>query len=393
MKKALKIFFKTLLVVFIILNLLIIFSGRSYMYKGVINTYLKGRSMPSALEYHIFENRKIAATSPKPWVLSKLYNTAQIPSDIESHMKEVQTHAFVIIKNDSLIHEQYWDGFSDTSHTNSFSMSKSYVGTLLGCALRDGYIKSLDEPVSNYIPEFKNDWRSKITLRNLVTMTSGIKFDENYGSPFAFPAEGYYGTDLYKTTVKYDEKEYEPGTVYRYLSGNSALLGYCITKAVGKPLSDYLSERLWSPMGCERDAYWSLDKKDGQEKAFCCINSNVKDFARMGKLFLHFGNWDGKQLLDSSYVANSWVPFHCKETDGSPNHTYSYSWYLTEYKGLRVFYMRGILAQYVICLPEKNMVIARLGRKNRPKGPEHCPPDVAYAIDAALKMYDNKIEE
>src|ERR1700752_3852726 len=126
MKKALKIILKSLLVVFIIANLLIIFSGRTYMYKGVFNTYFKGRSMPSALEYHIFENRKIAATSPKPWILSKLYNTSQIPADIEAHLKEVQTHAFVVIKNDSLIHEQYWDGFSDTSHTNSFSMSKSY---------------------------------------------------------------------------------------------------------------------------------------------------------------------------------------------------------------------------------------------------------------------------
>lgn len=392
MKKALKIFLKSFVALIVILNLIIVFSGRSYLYKGVYNTYLQGRSKPSALEYHIFENRKIIAENPKPWPLGLEYNTSKIPQEIETHFREVKTHAYVIIKQDSLIHEQYWDGFSDTSHTNSFSMSKSYVATLLGCAFRDGYIKSLDEPVWHYIPEFKNDWRSTITLRHLATMTSGIKFDEDYSNPLAYPAEGYYGTDLYKTSIKYDEKEYEPGKVYRYLSGNSALLGYCISKAVKKTLSEYLSERLWSPMGCEHEAYWSLDHKDGQEKAFCCINSNVKDFARMGKLFLHFGNWDGTQLLDSSYVANSWVPFHCKETDGSDNHTYSYGWYLTEHKGLRVFYMRGILTQYVICLPEKQMVIARLGRKSRPKTEVHCPPDVAYAIDAALAMYDHKRE-
>ena len=390
MKKALNIFWKSLLVLFILANLGIIISGRSYLYKGIYNTYLKGRSMPSATEYLIFENRKINATAPQPWLVSKEYNTATIPPDIETHFKEVETHAFVIIKNDSLIHEQYWDGFNDTSHTNSFSMSKSYVSALLGCALKDGIIKSIDEPVCNYIPEFKNDWRSAITLKQLVSMTSGIGFDESYGSPFAFPAEGYYGTDLYGTCMKYTEKEYEPGRVYHYLSGNTALLGYCITKATGKTLSQYLSERLWSPMGCEQNAYWSLDKKDGQEKGFCCINSNAKDFARMGKLYMHSGNWNGKQLIDSDYVAKSIVAYDCNEIDGTKNHTYGYAWYVTVYKGLKVYYMRGILNQYVICLPEKNMIICRLGRKKRAKSLLHCPPDAGYAIEAALKMYGGK---
>lgn len=389
MKKALKIILKSLLVLLVLANLFIILSGRFYLYKGVANTYLKGRKMPSATEYPIFENRKIEATNPSSWIKSAKFNTSHLSQESEGHFKEVETHALVIIKNDSLIHEQYWDGFSDTSHTNSFSMSKSYVSALLGCALKDGYIKSIDEPVSTYIPEFKNGWRSKITLKHLVSMTSGIAFNENYGNPMAFPAEGYYGTDLYATSVKYEEQEFQPGTVYRYLSGNTALLGYCITRAVGKSLSQYLSERLWSPLGCEHNAYWSLDHKDGQEKGFCCINSNAKDFARMGKLYLHYGNWNGKQLIDSTYVANSINPTDSKETDGSKNHSYGYSIYITEYKGMKVFYMRGILSQYIICVPEKNLVICRLGRKSRPKTPDHCPPEVGYCIDAATLMYGN----
>jgi CubicO group peptidase (beta-lactamase class C family) len=389
MKKALKIILKTLVVLLILINVFILVSGRFYLYKGISNTYLKGRKMPSATEYQIFENRKINAKSPMAWLKSAKYNTGHLSQESEEHFKEVETHALVIIKNDSLLHEQYWDGFSDTSHTNSFSMSKSYVSALLGCALKDGYIKSIDEPVATYIPEFKNDWRSKITLKHLVSMTSGIAFNEAYGNPFAFPAEGYYGTDLYATSVKYTEQEFEPGAVYRYLSGNSALLGFCITRATGKSLSQYLSERLWSPLGCEHHAYWSLDKKDGQEKAFCCINSNAKDFARMGKLYLHYGNWDGKQLIDSTYVVNSINPTNSKEIDGSKNHSYGYAFYLTEYKGMKVFYMRGILSQYVICVPEKNLVICRLGRKSRPKTSDHCPPEIGYCIEAATQMYGN----
>lgn len=390
MKRFLKFLWKSVLVILLILNLLILFTGRTYLYKGVYNTYFKGRSMPSATEYQIFDNRKITALFPQSFLKSTKYNTHRLPKNIEDRFAEVETHAFVIIQNDSLIHEQYWDGFSDTSHTNSFSMAKTYVSALLGCALQDGYIKTIEEPVSKYIPEFKNDWRSAITLKHLVSMTSGIKFDESYGSPFAFPAEGYYGKDLYATCLKYTEKEYEPGSVYHYLSGNSAILGFCIKKAVGKSLSSYLSERLWSPLGCEQDAYWSLDDKDGQEKGFCCINSNVKDFARLGLLYLHAGNWHGKQLIDSNYVFASTKPFDSKEMDGSKNHTYGYAWYLTEHKGLKIFYMRGILSQYVICVPEKKLVIARLGRKSRPKSPQHCPPDAAYCIDAALEMIEGK---
>jgi len=303
-------------------------------------------------------------------------------------MKEVASHALVIIKNDTLIHEQYWDNFSDTSHTNSFSMAKSYTGSLLGFAIQDGFIKSIHEPVSTYIPEFKNDWRSKITLQHLVSMTSGIAFDENYVNPFSFPAEGYYGTDLLKASVSYDKMASEPGTVYKYLSGNTALLGYCIMKAIHKPLATYLSEKLWGPLNCEHDAYWSLDKKGGLEKAFCCINSNAKDFARMGKLYMNYGNWEGKQLLDSSFITSSIAPFNCNEEDCSPNHTYGYAWWLTEYKGLRVYYMRGMLGQYVICVPEKKLIICRLARKRRTPGTTHYPLDVGYCIDAALTMYE-----
>jgi len=390
MKRILTFFLKTLLVLFILVNGIVLCSGRWYLYKAVYSTYLKGQTGPSAIEYQIFENRKIESLSPQKWLVSPQYNTQQVSSQFEQRMKEVEAHAFVIVRNDSLLHEQYWDGYSDTSHTNSFSMAKSYTGALLGCAIKDGYIKSIDEPVYTYIPEFKDGWRSRITLKHLVTMTSGIAFDESYANPFSFPAEGYYGTDLLAACTQYKKMASEPGTIFNYLSGNTALLGHCITKAVRKPLADYLSEKLWAPMGCEHSAYWSLDRKDGLEKAFCCINSNARDFARMGKLYLHQGNWNGTQLVDSNYVKQSVIPFDCMETDSTQNITYGYSWWLTEYKGLRIFYMQGMLGQYVICVPEKNLVICRLSRKRRPHGKDHTPLDVGYCVDEALRMYVTK---
>jgi CubicO group peptidase (beta-lactamase class C family) len=388
-KKSIKYLAIILLVIFLAINAIILFSGRWYLYKAIGTTYLQGKSGPSATEYQIFESRKIVALNPKPWPKSKYYNTKNLSPYLDSVMRRVESHALVIIKNDTLVHEQYWDDFRDTSHTNSFSMAKSYIGALLGFAIQDGFIKSVNEPASKFISEFKNDWRSKITLEHLVTMSSGIDFDESYANPFSYPAEGYYGTDLLTASTRYDKMASEPGTVYKYLSGNTALLGYCITKAINKPLATYLSEKLWTPINCEQSAYWSLDTKDGLEKAFCCINSNAKDFARMGKLYMHYGNWNGQQLLDSTYVRNSISPFNCNEEDCKPNHTYGYAWWLTEYKGLTVFYMQGMLGQYVICVPEKKLIITRLSRKRRAnKGKNHYSVDVAYCIDAALSMYD-----
>ncbi len=387
MKSKLKIFFKIIILIIVVLNLLILVTGKLYLYKGVYNTYLKGRMMPNNSEYAIFDYRKIEARKPQPWPKSIKYNTATLSTGFENLFKEIETHAFVIIKNDSLIHEQYWEAYSDTSHTNSFSMAKSYIGALLGCALKEGFIKDINQLVNTFIPEFKNDWRQKITFKHLVTMTSGIYFDESYGNPFSFPAEGYYGEDLYKTCTKYDENEFEPGTIFNYLSGNTGLLGYCITKATHKTLSEYLSEKLWTPMGCEYTAFWSLDKKDGFEKAFCCINSNAKDFARLGQLYLNYGNWNGHQLIDSAYIKESITPFDCNELDGCKNRTYGYAWWLTNYKNMDVYFMRGILGQYVICIPQLKMVICRLGNKGSGNGNKHWPPDVEHCIEAAMQMY------
>ncbi|MBS1636540.1 MAG: serine hydrolase [Bacteroidetes bacterium] len=380
-----KFLLKTILVLILVLNLIILFSGRWYLWKGIANTYLVGRSGPSATEYTIFENRRIDAGTSQAWPISGAYNTRTLSPDLEEKFKQIKSHALVIIRNDSILHEQYWDGFSDTSHTNSFSMAKTYVGVLLGCALKDGSIKSLDEPVSTYIPAFKEGAKAKITLRHLVTMTSGIDFNESYANPFAYPAEAYYSTDLMKATLKYDAGS-EPGKAFKYLSGNTTLLGYCISAATHKPLAQYLSEKLWKPMGCEHPAYWSLDKKDGVEKAYCCINSNARDFARLGKLALHHGNWNGQQLVDTAYIDEAVKPFPCIDADtGEPNKKYGYSWWVTEYNGLKIFYARGILMQYIICIPEKNMIICRLGRERRPKSNDYCPVDVTYCVQAALQ--------
>ena len=239
--------------------------------------------------------------------------------------------------------------------------------------------------MGDFLPEYKEGDKSKITIRHLVTMSSGINFDESYINPIGFAAEAYYGSDLRKLLLKYDAEK-EPGKQFEYLSGNTQLLGFVLSKATGMSVSDYASEKLWKPLEAEHDAYWSLDHKDGDEKAYCCFNSNARDFARVGKLYLDSGRWDTTQVVPENYVLESIVPAPTMD-DGSPNQRYGYSWWLMpNYKGHSIFYMRGVLGQYTIMIPEKKMIVVRLGRRRELTAVNGHPTDLYWYIDAALEM-------
>lgn len=387
MKKFFKRTGYFLLFVIVAANLFIVFTGRFYLYKGIWNTYLQGRSGPAVGEYAIFDNREIKNGTAQPWALSANYNKNTIPADLLAKMAEINTGAFIVIRHDSILHEQYWGEFTNQSYTNSFSMAKTVVSVLLGCAMQDGMIQSLDQPVGDFLPEYKNGDFAKITLRNLVDMNSGIAFDEDYVNPLAYPAEAYYGSDLRELTMGYTTVNGPPGQTFKYLSGNTQLLGFVLMKATGKSLADYASEKLWIPMGCEHPAFWSLDAEGGNEKAFCCINSNARDFARIGQLYLDSGRWNGKQIVPEAYALESRVPTGMKNSDGTPCVTYAHAWWMIpEYQGHHIFYARGILGQYVIAIPDLDMIVVRLGEKRLPNDSDEIPADVYYYLDAALGM-------
>jgi CubicO group peptidase (beta-lactamase class C family) len=388
--KVLKKIGKWLLVILILLNIAILVSGRTYIYKAIANTYLKGRGGPSIDEYEIFAKREVPAGNPMPWKVSPSLNAEKISEDHQKQFDEMETVAFLVVKEDQIIHEQYWDGYGADSYTNSFSMAKTFVSMLVGVALQEGKIQSLDQPVGDFIPEYKVGKRASITIRHLLTMSSGIDFDENYASPLAYPAAAYYGSDLNELTMSYDVAE-NPGKTFRYLSGNTELLAFVLEKATGMKLSQYMSEKIWKPVGAEKPAYWSLDNDNGVEKAYCCFNSNARDFARLGKLYLDTGQWNGQQVIPADYVLKSVEVADLQDPEGKQIDNYGFSWWLLpDYKGHRIFYARGILGQYIICIPDQKMVVVRLGRKReKRKGNDH-PLDLFYYIDAALEMYAKK---
>jgi CubicO group peptidase (beta-lactamase class C family) len=376
------------MIIFVVVNMMIIVSGKTYLYKGLANTYFKGRSSVSIDDYPIFDNRTVKAGTGRDWLFGKDYNLSKIPAKYVPEMEQLGTIAYLVIKDDSIRHEEYWNGYSDTSHTSSFSMAKTFVSILVGIAVEEGKIKSIDEPVGDFIQEYKEEDKGKVTIRHLLTMSSGINFTEDYKNPLGFPAEAYYGTNLRELIFRYDAVE-EPGKKYEYLSGNTELLSFVLSKAVGMSISDYASEKLWKPIEAEHDAYWSLDHKDGDEKAFCCFNSNARDFARIGKLYLDSGRWNGKQVVPEKYVLESIHPAPTFDKDlNSKNNRYGYSWWLLpSYKGHNIFYARGILGQYIIMIPDMKMIVVRLGKQRSQQQINGHPVDLYHDIDAALEMY------
>jgi CubicO group peptidase (beta-lactamase class C family) len=260
----------------------------------------------------------------------------------------------LIIKNDSIWFEKYFDGFGKKSQTNSFSMAKSITSALLGKAIDDGFINNLEQPVGDFYPQYAN---TGLTVGDLSSMASGLDWDESYSNPFGMTARAYYDSDLAETILKLKVVD-TPGVRYKYLSGNTELLAMVLQTATKRQLANYLEESFWQPMGFENPAIWQIDDEENRlVKAYCCLGSNARDFARFGKLYKDFGKWNGRQLLDSAFVAKSIRP----RFPESPE--YGYGFWLSDFLEKKIFAMRGILGQYVIVIPEDDLIIVRLGHQ------------------------------
>jgi CubicO group peptidase (beta-lactamase class C family) len=341
--------------ILILLVLLLYITGYSYLLTAIRTIYFNGHVTAFLEDYHYFENRTIQKGQPQPWPVATDYNKVKSTDALEAVHKQIGTVAFLVIKNDSLWHESYYDGYGKNSKSNSFSMAKSYVSAALGKAIMEGKIKSLDQKVSDFFPQFKNDKAANMTVGDLSSMSSGLNWDEDYYSPFSITTRSYFDENLDQCILGLKCTE-DPGKSYNYLSGNTQLLAMVIEKATGQSLADYVSDKFWKPLGAENEALWQTDKKDGTVKAYCCIASNARDFARMAKLYEHHGKWNGQQILDSAFIAKSTMPRFAD----SPQ--YGYGWWLAEFKGKKIFYMRGHLGQYTIVVPEDKLIIVRLGK-------------------------------
>lgn len=379
--KLIKNLLKGILILFALLIATLYLTDTDYLLKAVRTIYMQGYTTAFLDDYHKFDNRVVKNGTPQPWPNHADYNRAKETERLNKANKDWGTIAYVIIKNDSIWFENYYDGYNKDSKTNSFSMAKSYVSGLMGKAIMEGYIKSLDQPVCDFIPEFCEGKAAKMTVGDLSSMSSGTNWDEAYYSPLSITTRAYFDDDLEKVILglKMDK---EPGTAFKYASGDTQMLAMVIEKATGKKLYDYLTESFWKPLGSENETLWQVDSDDHDlVKAYCCIASNAKDFARFGKLYKDHGKWNGKQVLDSTFVAKSIQPVF----PSSPE--YGYGWWLKNHNEKHFFMMRGHLGQYVIVQPEDNVIIVRLGHQKSPdQGTTTFTEDISVYIDEAYQM-------
>jgi len=388
MKKVCKILLRTILVIIAILALAIAglyIAGHGYMVPALRFTYLKGYKTTNIDDHSYFKNNVIKAGTPQFWPLHEDYNKVQLPDILRKELEDFQSIGFAVMKDGKLLYEEYWDGYSDKSLTNSFSMAKTVTTMLLGKAIEQGYVKSLDQPVTDFIPEFLNDSLGRLcTVGDLSAMRSGFDWSEEYYSPFNPTTEAYFGNDIERMLLKRKFVS-RPGGHFNYLSANTQLLAIVLKRATGKNLADYLSEEFWQPMGMEKDALWSLSR--GLEKSFCCIHSNVRDFAKLGQLLLQQGNWNGQQLLDTAFVERMVTPNEAAFDPGEPR-KYGYSIWTDEVHQPAFYALLGHLGQRVIVVPDENLVIVRLGKvkDKRPLGRGHLETDIYYFVDEVMGM-------
>ncbi len=362
--KKLKILFVTLGVLFLIYALLWI-SPYNYLIKGVSLTYLKGEKSPTYKDWVDFDLRPISNDLSKKFTTVKAEKTIELNPDLLKMLTKTQSGSYLVYKNDTLISENYFDGSTDSSRTNSFSMAKTITTLLVQMAIQDKLIGSWDDKVIDYLPWIKGEYAKELTLRHLSTMTAGLNWDESYLSPFGITAKAYYSNDIEGVMRTVDVVE-KPGEKFEYQSGSTQLLGFVLQAAINegnknnrvavKTISEFAQERLWKRIGAEYPAYWSLDKENGKELSYCCFDATSRDFGKLGLLVMHHGkNYMGEQLVDSSFLAMAQQPYKSLN--------YGHSFWLGEIGGIKFSYFQGLGGQYIV-LPKdnENMVVVRTGK-------------------------------
>lgn len=253
--------------------------------------------------------------------------------------------SMLVIRNDTLLYRFNGQNTTLEELHPSYSVAKSFTSALVGIAISEGYISSVNQKVIDFVPELKHiPMSEKLEIEHLLNMTSGFRLK------LKSVTELYYGNDVLKP-LKWVEFAHEPGTYQEYVNLNVQLLGLILHRATGAKPSEYLSEKLWKPMQACTDALWTSDK-NGEDKTFCCMGATAVDYAKFGRLFLNNGNWDGKQIVPAEWVERS----ISRDTTNGSSFGYNYLWHIGE-KAYGDYMADGMYKQHIYVHPEKRIII------------------------------------
>lgn len=298
------------------------------------------------------------------------YKGQKIRADFEAFLQSTGTTAFVVIKDDTVIYEKYLNGYQRDSISRSFSVTKSITSALIGIAIDEGYIKSVHDPFTRYILELEGKGFDEITIKDLLMMTSGLKFSYG-GFPWNDETILYYTPNLRKYVLGHLFKQEQPKKHFHYNNYNTVLLSIILERTTHKTLSAYLEEKIWKPLGMEYPALWSMNsEEDGLESTPSGLNARAIDFAKIGRLFLADGLWNGKRIISQKWVQDSVTPTSVENVDYYPayvkkqNMYYKYQWWGHPISADNFNYFAdGHLGQYIYVCPKKKLIIVRFGKK------------------------------
>jgi CubicO group peptidase (beta-lactamase class C family) len=302
--------------------------------------------------------------------------------DLTAFLDRTETTGFLVVYRGAITHEEYRQSADEASPFTSWSMAKSVLSALIGIAVEEGHIASIRDPIGTYVPALAGSGYADVPIGDALTMSSGIAFDEDYDNPLSdinilFIRAMAMGVPAEETLADL-ERLREPGTYNDYVSSDSMALGLVLENATGMPVSDYLSSRLWGPMGAEADASWSIDRT-GREFALCCLNATLRDWARFGRLYLEGGNREGRQIVPETWVTASVNPEapHLQPGDNPASFWtfgYGYKWWIPE-DPRGDFLAIGVWGQFIYVDPTREIVIVKTSAD--PHFDDHDPETVA----------------
>jgi len=282
---------------------------------------------------------------------------------LDDLFRRTKTTGFIVVKDDSIVYERYFRGGCEDSLFTSWSVAKSFLSALIGIAIEEGHIDSVNDPITKYVPELEETGYNEVPIKHILQMSSGVDFDETYydlsSDIYVMMEKVFLFKRPIENTILKLESERASGEHFRYASSDSQVLGMLLSRVTGKTVSAYLEEKIWRPLGMESNANWNIDS-EGVELSFCCLNATLRDYARFGRLYLHQGNWDGVQVVPEEWVLESVVPDqpHLQPGMTGDGWGYQYQWWIPKEPDGE-FLACGVYGQYIYVNTKKNLVIVK----------------------------------
>lgn len=358
-------------------------TDNAHVWKGLRQCYLRGYKNAQVDDLRFQETRVIPPSAhPRPWPLHSRFDEVRIPEAVLDSARAWNTVALAVVHHDSLLLSWTSDQIpgADTMRTNAFSAAKTLAAMAIGVAEMDGLL-STDDLVSKYLPRFSEGPAASLTIEHVLQMRSGIPYGENYKNPFGFMAKCTYGKDILDRLPDYTV-EGMAGIPWEYQGGNTLLLQEILLQVIDEPFGSWFHRRIWDPLGAPEEARWGIDNA-GHERNYCCFYTTATGYARLGQLVLDSGRVNGTPLISPDFIRRMTTPVGTLP-DGTDIQHYGYQMWMGTHRGHAFKSMQGLHGQYVIAIPDLDLVAVRTGFFRPKEKLRSIDLDVYRTIDMAM---------